>query len=130
MAKNLVRHEDVIWEELDGEALLVNPETKSSWRLNSTATLIWRHCTGAHGIMELARAIARKTGAELRRVEREVAAFCGELQQKGLLQTGAGLGSAPMAFSGLGSYTTPSMLSRSLAGGRRRPTPRGNSGPG
>lgn len=133
MANNPVRESGVVWEELDGEALLVNPATKSSWLLNPTATLIWRHCTGAHGLAELARALARTTGAEVRKVEREVAAFCRRLQQAGLLHAAAAPagGGSTVAFSGLGGYTAPAMLSRALtAGSRRRPTPRGNSGPG
>jgi hypothetical protein len=133
MAKNPVRENGVVWEELDGEALVVNPATKSSWLLNPTATLIWRHCTGAHGLTELARALARTTGAEARKVEREAVAFCRRLQQAGLLRSSeaAAYGTAPMAFAGLNSYSAPDMLSRGLtAGSRRRPTPRGNSGPG
>src|SRR6185295_4580095 len=124
MKTNPVREAGIVWEELEGEALLVNPETKSSWRLNATATQIWRHCTGAHGLTELARAIARKTGAEVRRVASEVAAFCSRLEAAGLLRAGvASAGNAPMAFAGLSSYISPSMLSRSLAGrGGRRPT--------
>src|SRR6185295_14312035 len=122
MKTNPVREAGIVWEELEGEALLVNPETKSSWRLNATATQIWRHCTGAHGLTELARAIARKTGAEVRKVEEEVAALCRRLEGAGLLRAAtATSGSAPMAFTGLTSYISPSVASRSLTGrgGRR-----------
>ncbi|HLX64868.1 MAG TPA: PqqD family protein [Planctomycetota bacterium] len=135
MEKKLVRTNGVVWEEVDGQALVVDTKANRSWLLNSTATLIWRHCDGARSLVDLAAALARKSGAEARRIEREVMEFCGGLERAGLLaakRPAEALTAAPMAFAGLsGSYSPPAMLSRSLASGpRKRPSPRGNSGPG
>ncbi len=132
MLKRWTRSCGIAWEELDNEALVVSPKTRTSWRLSPTATFIWKHCNGSTGLRELAEVLSRKSGGGIRKIESELLAFCRTLEQAGLLKSEmqpAMIASSVAGFTGL--YAVPSMVSRSLDGGpRRRPSPRGNSGPG
>lgn len=122
----------IAWEELDNEALLVNPEARTSWRLNPTATFIWKHCNGSVGLAELAAALSRKSGEGIRKIESELLEFCRTLEQAGLLKSEMRPALAASNVAGFtGLYAVPSMVGRSLgANPRGRPSPRGNSGPG
>jgi PqqD family protein of HPr-rel-A system len=42
MGKMLGRRENVVWNIVDGEAVLLNPETGNYYGLNKTATAIWK----------------------------------------------------------------------------------------
>lgn len=71
-AKNVVRE-----EFFEGGALLVNPATGARWTLNATATALWKLCDGQNGTAELA--------TMLKRSREEVAHFCAQFGQLGLL---------------------------------------------
>lgn len=53
-----VRRGDVTVQELDGEALIYDPVTADTHRLNETAYLIWRWCDGKSGPAELGGRLA------------------------------------------------------------------------
>ncbi len=57
MAGKWVRSDDVVWEELGGEVLLVHPRSGARWLLNATAGAIWKLCDGTRGAGELARSV-------------------------------------------------------------------------
>jgi len=135
MATKWVRSDDIVWEELHGEALLVSPATGRSWSLNAAAALIWKLCDG-RGLSEMARAFATASGCSLRQSRRDILEFCTRVAEQGLLNAVDSGRSQPAlslpeaAF--LSGLTAPPML-RPLglvSGPRRRPSPRGNSGPG
>jgi hypothetical protein len=133
MAVQWKHNAGVVWEELDGETLLVNPITRATVRLNETASFVWKHCSSAITLSELARTLARKSGRELRRIEHELEEFCLQLSRGGFLQPATRrndcLSLNLAAFTG--SYEAPRFFARSLGHGpRKRPSPRGNSGPG
>ncbi|HKV57382.1 MAG TPA: PqqD family protein [Ktedonobacteraceae bacterium] len=44
----LVRNPSVLWRELDGEAILLNPKEGCSYNLNPVGTLIWKLLDGQH----------------------------------------------------------------------------------
>ena len=44
--------------ELDGEALVFDPLSGDTHRLNETALLIWRHCDGRHDAASIATWLA------------------------------------------------------------------------
>ena len=122
---NWTRAKNVVWEELGCGSLLVNPATGARWTLNATATALWKLCDGRYGSAELATMLDRSSA--------EIARFCEQFKQIGLLQPAlvpvyahasldtiivAKLASAP-TFKPLGLGNGP----------RRRPTARGVSGP-
>ena len=45
-ASTPARRTDVVVHELDGEALIYDPQSGDTHRLNATAAFIWRHCDG------------------------------------------------------------------------------------
>ena len=49
------RRADVTVNELDGEALVYDPATANTHRLNGTALFIWRACDGRQDAQEIAR---------------------------------------------------------------------------
>jgi hypothetical protein len=110
MATRWKRSEEVIWEAVDGETVLVEPRTGRTWLLNAAAARIWRACDG------------------LTRFNQEGAAFCRQLALRGLLSPSAPLSGAGTAvcFSGV-----PAIRPHGFGTGpRHRPSPRGLSGPG
>ena len=125
---NWTRAKNVVWEEIfEGEALLVNPATGARWTLNATATALWKLCDGQVGTAELAALLARSRD--------EVAHFCAQFKQMGLL-TPALVSTAtrtrgsmtPLTLSRMSS--APSFKPLGLGSGpRRRPSARGVSGP-
>lgn len=135
MASQWVRSGDVVWEELDGEAVLVSTSAQKTWVLNATASLIWKCCDGQISLEAVARRLARAGGREAGRVKRELQAFCQILEQKGLLSTArAAMGSmtgerlpAELCFAGLSLPPQIKMETTSM-GLRGRPSPRGVTG--
>ncbi len=107
MSNLWIRSKNVVWEEVDGGALLVDPATGARWVLNAAAAAVWKLCNGTS-------------------VAGESAAFCAALAGAGLLQPAAGL-AAESRMSVLG---TPSFQALGAGhGARRRPSPGGVSGP-
>src|SRR5438067_618697 len=88
MGTNWKRAKEVVWEELDGEALLVNPKSGASWSLNATASMIWKLCDGTRGLGELASSLAKASGRSASQARREVAEFCERIAATGLLSLG------------------------------------------
>jgi PqqD family protein of HPr-rel-A system len=52
------RRPDVTVHEIDGEALIYDPVTTSTHRLNDTALFIWRTCDGRRNVEGIARELA------------------------------------------------------------------------
>ena len=53
----LVRNPSVLWRELDGEAILLNPKEGCSYNLNPVGTLIWKLLDGQHTTTDIIAAI-------------------------------------------------------------------------
>ena len=107
--------------------------TGARWSLNSMAAEIWKLCDGTRSGEELAGALAGASGRSLRAVRAEITAFCDALASAGLLLAAPGVG-MPLSVAARVSGSlnvAPSFRPLGLASGpRRRPGPRGNSGPG
>jgi hypothetical protein len=132
MAITWKRSNEIVWEELDGEALLVSPISGARWSLNAAAAAVWKCCDGTRSLAALSSAFAQASGLSLREARQEIAAFCQRFSELGLLHAQAQLVTAtlnsPTFRSGI---EAPSFKALGLGHGpRRRPSPRGNSGPG
>lgn len=139
MDRKWVRSDDIVWEDLDGQTLLVQPATGKRLVLNATASKVWQLCDGRCSLSELVNEFATIRNSSLNGLQRELAAFCEELAAMGLLIRGGTSSHAQLAavdFNGVlkRSGLTPGLTVRPLhlssSGARRRPSPRGNSGPG
>ena len=118
MATLWARSEELVWEELDGEAVLVQPRTGRTWRLNAAAAALWRACDGT-----------------TQQLSAECMAFCRRLELEGLLtRIGAPAldVSTPMfecSGTALRVSELPQLQELSFGSGpRHRPSPRGLSG--
>ena len=121
----------VVWEELDGGALLVDARTGARWSLNASAAALWRACDGRASLAQLARALARATRSSLKDARSEVRAFIASLRSAQLLTPALAGGALPHTLEFQSLSTTPSLTPLGLGHGpRKRPGPRGNSGPG
>ena len=111
MATQWIKADAAIWEELNGEVVVVEPRSGRTWLLNTAAAQIWQACDG-----------------RLRRFDAESAAFCRQLASAGLVAATETTSGRALCFSGLPG---PSLCAQGLGTGpRHRPSPRGLSGPG
>jgi len=53
----LVRSSSVLWRELDGETILLDPQAGCSYNLNPVGTLIWKLLDGQHDAETIVAAI-------------------------------------------------------------------------
>jgi coenzyme PQQ synthesis protein D (PqqD) len=132
MAAKWTKAKNVIWEELDGGALLIDARTGERWSLNATAAALWSWCDGHSSLGDLATRLSQSSRRTLREARAEVRAFCEWFAKENLLALANGSTStlpgathfsalnAPVSFNALGLGHGP----------RTRPGPRGNSSPG
>ncbi len=73
------RRPDIFENELDGEAILVDPRDGNTHRMNATALAVWRQCDGRATTREIAQEQVRRFEVEfdpaLNHVEQLVALF-------------------------------------------------------
>jgi hypothetical protein len=132
MAAKWTKAENVIWEELDGGALLIDAQTGARWTLNATAAALWSWCDGANTLNDLAARLAQSSRRTLREARREVHAFCARFSEQRLLAlTNDSTIAVPQTtlFSALNAPASLNALGLGH-GPRSRPGPRGNSSPG
>jgi Coenzyme PQQ synthesis protein D (PqqD) len=81
----LLRNPSVLWRELDGEAILLNPKEGCSYNLNNVGTLIWKMLDGEHTIEDLANAICELYDVENEQALQDVSYLLNELQENNLV---------------------------------------------
>jgi hypothetical protein len=130
MQSKWMRSDNVVWEELNGEILLVNPRSGGRWLLNAAASAVWKLCDGTRSAGELAARVVCGAGREARA---EIAAFCASAERLGLLQSAAHSTCATDTRLATGTMNFDAApVFRELGAGhgtRRRPSPGGVSGP-
>jgi len=80
-----VRMDTVNVHELDGEALIFDPGTGDTHRLNETALLIWNCCDGTHDVTEIARALAEVYEVSAEEARDHVDRILKDFDDRGLL---------------------------------------------
>lgn len=121
---NYIRSKEVVWERIDGGTLLTRPSSDRAWRLDALASSVWSLCGGKGGFERAVKAVLRATGSDAVRARELCERLCSELVARGLMQ--GTLVPVYAARSGMPNITEIKLT----AGGRKRPSPRGNSGPG
>ena len=133
MAAKWMKATNVIWEELDGGALLIDASTGARWTLNATAVALWTWCDGRSTLNDLAARLAQSSRRTLREARAEVRAFCARFAEQNLLALASAssrpLPQATLPFSALNAPANFNALGLGH-GPRTRPGPRGNSSPG
>lgn len=120
-AMKWTRSENVVWEELDEATLLVDARSGKRWSLDGAVSVAWKLCDGTRTIAELSRI--------LRQSEDHIASMCAQLERKGLLIVCGALPGDSSSIVGFNSVDVIKPLGLG-SGPRRRPSPRGVSGPG
>ena len=84
----LLRNTSVLWRELDGEAILLNPKEGCSYNLNNVGTMIWKLLDGEHSLDDIARAICELYEVEHEQALQDVRQLLNELRDNNLLSDG------------------------------------------
>ncbi len=83
----LVRSVSVLWRELDGEAILLNPEEGCSYNLNPVGTLIWKLLDGQHTTADIIAAICEVYEVEPEQASQDVKVLLDDLLANKLIDT-------------------------------------------
>jgi hypothetical protein len=84
----LLRNTTVLWRELDGEAILLNPKEGCSYNLNNVGTLIWKMLDGEHTPDEIARTVCELYDVEYAQALHDVERLLADLRDNNLLSDG------------------------------------------
>jgi Coenzyme PQQ synthesis protein D (PqqD) len=68
----LVRNASVLWRELDGEAVLLDPQAGCSYNLNPVGTLVWTLLDGQHNTEDIVAAICEAYEVEPEQASQDV----------------------------------------------------------
>jgi len=83
----LRRNPAFIWRRMGNEAVLFNPDTNETYRLNQTATAIWELCDGAHGPKAIAWEIAEKFEAGEAEILQDIVELIAEGERDGYIES-------------------------------------------
>ena len=75
----LARNASVLWRELDGEAILLDPQAGCSFNLNPVGTLIWKLLDGQHSVEDIVAAICKTFEVEPEQASQDVQRLLDEL---------------------------------------------------
>lgn len=81
----LQRNKLVLWRELAGEAVLLDPVAGCSYNLNQTGTLIWKLLDGQHSMQDIAATLSDTYQTAYEQVAQDVAHVLEDLRQNNLL---------------------------------------------
>lgn len=87
----LKRNGTVLWRELDGEAVLLDPAEGCTYNLNHVGTLIWKLLDGNHTIDDIASAISQEFEVEPEQALQDMERLFDEMRQHKLLQSDVSL---------------------------------------
>ena len=81
----LLRNGLVLWRELDGEAILLDPREGCSYNLNRVGTFIWKLLDGTRTIEGIAAALCEAYEVDYPQALRDVEQLVNELRSQKLL---------------------------------------------
>jgi hypothetical protein len=81
----LLRNQAVLWRELDGEAILLDPKEGCSYNLNAVGTLIWRMLDGTHSTHEIVTAICTFYEVEYEQANQDVEQLLDDMRKNNLV---------------------------------------------
>jgi pyrroloquinoline quinone biosynthesis protein D len=83
------RRDNLVARPLDGETLVLDRDTGRIHQLNGTATLVWDLCDGTRTIEEIAGQLTAQFELDEQTAFRDVLALVKQLQDLGLVDSGA-----------------------------------------
>jgi len=76
---------DVVFRELDGEAVILNLETGTYFGLDTVGTRIWQFCRDHGSLRSVWQAMQREFDAPAEELQADLLAFVDELSSRGLV---------------------------------------------
>lgn len=76
------------WQEVDGEAVVIDLDTRKVLGLNATASLVWTSMDGRRTVEELCGVVAQSFGVPVDAARRDVVAFLDQMVARGLVELG------------------------------------------
>jgi hypothetical protein len=83
----LKRNAAVLWRELDGEAVLLDPAEGCTYNLNRVGTLIWKLLDGNHTSNDITSAICQEFEVEHEQAFQDMEHLLDEMRNHKLLQS-------------------------------------------
>ncbi len=80
-----LKDDRVTWRDIGGEVIALDLEGSSYLGINTTGTRLWELLANGTDAEELVRALLEQHDIDPERARRDVAAFVGDLQSRGLL---------------------------------------------
>lgn len=81
----LQKNTAILWRELAGEAVLLDPAAGCSYNLNVVGTLIWKMVDGTHTPEDIAAVICAEYEVEREQALQDVAGILQDFQQNNLV---------------------------------------------
>lgn len=81
----LIRNDAVLWRELEGEAILLDPKEGCSYNLNVIGTLIWKMLDGKNTAHDMAAAICEAYEVDFEQALHDVQLLLDDLHANHLL---------------------------------------------
>jgi hypothetical protein len=81
-----MRAEQVKWQEIEGEGILVNLETGYYFSLNPVGLFIWSHCDGQQTCRQIAAGLVEHFDVDEVTAYRDVESFLAQMDAEGLLR--------------------------------------------
>lgn len=81
----LQRKQAVLWRELDGEAVLLDPGAGCSYSLNQVGTFIWKQLDGQHTSGDIATAICETYEVDYEQAIQDVEHILADFQSNDLV---------------------------------------------
>lgn len=81
----LKRNATVLWRELDGEAVLLDPQAGCSYNLNQIGTLVWKMLDGTRTTSDIVSAICELYEVEPEQALQDVEQLLSEMGNNNLL---------------------------------------------
>ena len=83
----LKRNGTVLWRELDGEAVLLDPAEGCTYNLNRVGTLIWKSLDDNHTINDIASAICQEFEVEHEQALKDIEHLLDDMRYHKLIQS-------------------------------------------
>jgi hypothetical protein len=80
------RREDVLFRELNGEAIAYDTQANFIYVMNPTAAFIWGLCNGEYSLGDIAAALVNRYQAEAEEAYQDTLNIIGQLEQFNLLE--------------------------------------------
>jgi len=84
------RSEQVRWQVVDEDGILVNLDSGFYFSLNPVALFIWNLCDGAHSVTEILAEIVKVFDVDESIAQRDLETFLTHLEAESLLETAQG----------------------------------------